>query len=456
MRRLIALAGCLTLFVAAAPGFAASSRALEADVTFTGEKPGDESGFQVEIADLDGDGIGDLVIGAWQNDSGGDASGAIYIEYGPVTRGVNLARADVTLFTRAGGEYVGEGPLGVADLDGNGADDLVIGAPGSFYAAQPGSPGKTGEAFLLYGGGRLRGKLELPKVADVRFTGIHMTEWLGFGSSGVGDLDDDGLEDMLIGAPATGGFTGAGYLFYGNKKRLEGDIVVTSADAIFVGGRAGEMFGYEAAGGDVDNDGDDDLFVASKPLAGGPASISMFVGGARMSGVVPAATAYSRIPVATFDYFAGPALASGADVTGDGVDDLVAGVAPSLNPATQAATFVLGGSEDWFTQGPQVNTRSSIAGTGYAVAMGDLNGDRKADLVSGAAYTDGGTVYVFYGPLDEGELLLGDADATFVGEPDSAAGSALALGNLNRDRRPDLAIGAPSGAGRTYVVFGRR
>lgn len=455
MRRLITSAAILSL-LAAGQVQAGPARVLKAHLTYLGESAGDESGYQVEVADLDGDGIDDLVIGAWLNDEGGVDSGAVYIDYGPVTKGFNLSKADAKLFTRAKGEYVGEGPLGVADMDGDGASELVIGAPGSFYAAQPASPGKIGEAFLIYGGARLRGKLELPDAAHARFTGIHMTEWLGFGSSGVGDLDDDGFEDMLVGAPATAGFSGAGYLFYGGEDRLEGDVAVTSADAILVGGRAGEMFGYEAAGGDVDDDGDDDLFVASKPLVGGPASISMFQGGDRITGVVPSATAYSQFPVATVDYFAGPALASGADVTGDGIDDLVAGVSPSLNPVGQVSTTVMGGSADAFAPGPQTVTRTQISGAGYAVAIGDLNGDRKADLVTSDAYAGGGMTYVFYGPLDEGPLSLDAANASFEGETDSGAGLALAIGQLNKDRRADLVVGAPAGAGRTYVVLGGR
>ena len=440
----------------AAPSLAASPGALETHLIFSGETPGDEAGFQVEIADLDGDGIGDLVTGAWKNDAGGDASGAVYIEYGPMTKGASLSKADVKLFTSAAGEYVGEGPLGIADLNGDNAQELVIGAPGSHFVTQPASPGKVGEAFLLYGGKRLRGELSLHDVADVRFTGVHMTEWLGFGSSGVGDLDDDGLEEMLIGAPASVGFSGLGYLFYGSKKRLAGDVPVTDADAILVGGRAGDMFGYEAAGGDVDDDGDDDLFVASRPHSGGPAAISMFEGGARMSGVVPAATAFTTFPMTTVDVFVGPALASGSDVTGDGVDDLVAGVDPSTNPVDAQTTYIFGGSKDAFARGISVEAFAQIPGTGSAVAIGDVNGDRKADVVTGAEYTDGGTTYLFYGPLPEGELGLDQAGLTFVGEPNSLAGAALAIGSLDRDRRGDLAVGAPADAGRTYVVLGSR
>lgn len=264
---------------------------------------------------------------------------------------------------------------------------------------------------------------------------------------------------MLVGAPATAGFSGAGYLFYGSKKRLVGDVAVTSADAIFLGGRAGEMFGYESTGGDIDGDGDDDLFVASKPLAGGPGTISLFLGGARMNGPIPAATAYSQIPVATVDYFTGAALSSGADLTGDGVDDLVVGLGVYLSPLAQPVTYVVGGSSDAFTRGPsQGPIVSHLSGTGNAVAVGDVNGDRRADLITGAPdWTDGGTVYAFWGPVAPGDLSIDQANASFTGPSASRAGAALATGKLRRKgRAADLAIGAPGGAGRTYVVPGIR
>ena len=457
-RSLAALAGIALLAGSAAPGLASPGRALKAPLTFTGELVGDEAGHQIEVADLDGDGQDDLVIGAWLNDEGGEDTGAIYVEYGPLTKSVNLAKADAKLFTPAVGDYVGEGPLGVTDLDGDGADDLILGAPGAFYVLQPASPGKIGEAFLLYGGKRLRGKHELPTLADARFTGLHMTEWLGFGSSGVGDLDDDGFEDLLVGAPATAGFSGTGYLFYGAKKRLKGDVPVTGADAILVGGRAGDMFGYEATGGDVDGDGDDDLFVASKPIAGGPAAVTMFQGGDRLSGVLPAAAGYWQEFMPTVDYFSGPALAAGEDLTGDGTDDLVVGLSPYLNPVGPLTTYVFGG-EGAFAAGPHTGSgRSSVPGAGAAVAIGDLNGDGKADLVTGDPSEGGGVAYVFHGPIAEGELTLDAADARFEGPlTDGGAGSALAFGHLDRNRRGDLAVGAPwDGAGVTHVVLGGR
>lgn len=460
MRRTIAALVCLgaVALPAGQHALAGDARTLRADVTLKGEKDGDAAGFQVELADLDGDRIDDLVVGAWQSDEGGEASGAIYVEYGPIRKSASLESADAKLFTKASGEYVGEGPLGLADMDGDGADDLVIGAPGSFFATQPGSPGKVGEAFLLYGGRRLRGSLDLAKAADARFTGIHMTEWLGFGSSGVGDLDDDGYEDMLVGAPATAGFSGAAYLFYGAKKRLEGDVPVTAADAIFVGGRPAEMFGFEAAGGDVDDDGDDELFVASKPLAGGPATVSMFSGGERFSGVTPAPAAFSQIFFPTIDYFTGPALSADGDLTGDGVDDLAVGIGVGLNPVATPTTYVFGGSDSAFTAGPGPGPEIARAtGTGEDVAIGDVNGDGRADLVTGAPYgSEGGDVHVFFGPLRTETLALTDARKSFTGESASEAGLSLAIGNVGGDRRNDVAIGAPGGAGRVYISFGRR
>ncbi|MFN2593581.1 MAG: hypothetical protein ABR579_01680 [Actinomycetota bacterium] len=425
---------------------------LAANVTFTGEKKGDSAGYQVAWGDLNGDGIDDAIIGAAFSGVGGQESGEVYVVYGPVKHDLNLKDADAHLHTAAAGDYVGEGPIGVADINGDGADDLLIGAPGSLVAAQPGSPGKVGEVFLVYGGHRLRGDMNLSKTADARFTGIQMEEWLGFGVSSLGDLDGDGCEDVLIGAPATAGFTGAAYLFYGAPKKLSGDIGVGKADATFVGTHPDELFGYQAAGSDLNADGHGDVFISSLPIEN-PSTVNIFYGSGRISGVVPEVTADANLIAPASDYFVGSQLTTG-DVTGDGKSDLMAGVGVSQNVLDTPTTYVIAGGETVSgIQSLSTAATTTITGAGDAVATGDFNGDGYVDLASSSAASS--TTFVFLGPIKGQSVATTRARFVFRGPKSSQAGHSVAMGQATTDHRGDVAIGAPGGAGRVFVAKGR-
>jgi hypothetical protein len=316
----------------------------------------------------------------------------------------------------------------------------------------------VGETYLLYGGKRRTGVRPLPSVADATFVGVHNQEWLGFGVRGVGDLDRDGLEDLAIGAPATAGYTGALYLFYGQRERFRGVVSTTTADATVVGGQPNGMLGYEVTGGDLDGDGASDLAVTGAPFAAEgaavPVGVHVFYGGAgeRLSGVVPVAAADARLLSADGHSLEVAVRLATGDVTGDGKPDLVVGNGMRQNADTAPHTYVVAGG----TRLPALSVleqtaRSTLVGAGSAVAVADVDGDRRPDLVVGDLATD--AVHVLRGPVPAGSLA---PTRTLRFARGQQSGDAVAVADVTGDRRPDLVVGAPEGqAGRAHVVPGR-
>ena len=120
-----------------------------ADATFTGETSGDQAGRSIDGAsDLDGDGVDDLLIGAYSRDTGGNNAGAVYVMHGPLSGTTSLASADAVFNGNAASQTAGTSVAGGADLDGDGLDDALIGVPGDDTAAT-----NAGAAWLWAGYG---------------------------------------------------------------------------------------------------------------------------------------------------------------------------------------------------------------------------------------------------------------------------------------------------------------
>src|SRR6185436_13418728 len=99
-----------------------------ADAKLVGEEPDDLAGHSVSDAgDVDGDGHDDLLVGALGNDEGGSTAGAAYLVVGPVTGTLDLSRADAKLVGEAPNDWCGISVSGAGDVDGDGHDDLLVG-----------------------------------------------------------------------------------------------------------------------------------------------------------------------------------------------------------------------------------------------------------------------------------------------------------------------------------------
>ena len=430
------------------------------------------------IGDLNGDGLADIALGAPYYQGTSSDAGAVYIVHGdPALRDEpthSLDDSTQLLHGASASDQLGWSVAGVGDMDGDGRDDLLMGAPLDTTAGYA-----AGAAYLTSGAGvdSFDGSISAPEVAWVMYTSSY-NDLLGWSVAGVGDVDGDGWRDLLLGAPQADGLApgcGAAYLLRGP---IQQDRDVADADASWSSDDLEDGVGISVAGvGDLNSDGLADLAIGAyrrDTTISDAGVVAVVLGRAELDGSQDMLEGDAQLLGTQTSAFAGCAVAAAGDVDGDGHDDLLVGArGQDFGLADAGGAYLIAGpvSGIGYLATKAVAELRGDQAYGYAgssvAGVGDVNGDALADIAVGVPYADessgsnAGRTAVFVGTI-EGVHVLSEAHATLTGGANGQMlGSALdAAGDLDGDGYGDLLVGAPgydvpsADAGAAWLIWG--
>ncbi|MBU8922299.1 MAG: FG-GAP repeat protein [Bacteroidales bacterium] len=431
------------------------------------------------LGDIDGDTVIDIAVGARNDDDGASGAGAVWVLFmntdGTVKAHQKISRLEGNFsFVLESGQAFGEDLASPGDIDGDGTNDLVVGAPNQHSTYSYNYQGMV-FSLLLNSDGTVK---SYAKIDRTSFAGnLPSYGYFGYGITAAGDVDGDGIGDLAVAAyrdSECGSNVGSVYIlplasdgslksYYNNK--INGTM----------GGLIGMMFDYEYFGssvagiGDIDGNGVGDMVVG----ATGDKERYSFVEGSiwvllldTLGTVedytkISAATGWPDSDLGSYSEF-GCAVDSVGDLDGDGYTDLVVGASHDYDGFTEAgAVWVLFLDSDHTVKSHQKISSTSggftgILGTsvhfGSAVAgLGDLDGDGVEDIAVGSSGDNSnmGSLWVLFLNTDgtvKSHHKIGQSTGGFTGTLDYSDlfGSAVVnAGDIDGDGVTDLAVGAP-------------
>ncbi|MCO4774175.1 MAG: FG-GAP repeat protein, partial [Deltaproteobacteria bacterium] len=442
------------------------------DVTWNGSFANGYVGTSVDMAgDLNGDGYGDLVVGAPGNGVSFGTEGRVYIFHGSGTGIAGFANTTLAMPLLIGNSSVddkfGFSVAGAGDTNGDGYSDIVVGAPGC-----EGGTGYANNGCAFVYTGTATGLIGTPAWNVV---GDSNGDDAGQSVDGAGDVNGDGFADVIIGAPAAGS-NGEVYVFHGGGSGLG-----SSPDSTLSIQGSGSEFGDSVStAGDVNGDGYADVLVGADQAGCANGSYcgwaGLFLGS--VGGV--AGTQSWEIGGSQATGRMGGAVSTAGDLNGDGLADWVIGEYSYSSGSSDvgrahiffgASTFGSGSgttSLETVSSGGTVIVGSDVGEElgGAVSAAGDVDGDGIGDLlIASPEYTnsDGdvgaGRVQLFNGSA----AGLGDSSEWTLESNQSFGGIQAVVenaGDVNGDGYEDALVGLPwfnstgSDSGRAYIFHG--
>ncbi|MCB1583538.1 MAG: FG-GAP repeat protein [Xanthomonadales bacterium] len=401
--------------------------------SFNGYEQSEAVGFSVSSAgDVNGDGLDDLIVGT-------SIAGKSYVVFGSDSQFPNPFSASTIngdngfLILQAGPfDRAGRAVSGAGDINGDGFDDIIIGA----YKASPNGNQYAGSSHVIFGTDKgFPNPFELSGINalnGITINGISANDKLGFSVSSAGDVNGDGIDDVIVGAPETefngDSWVGSVYVIFGSDSGLANPFNMSTLNGqngfaihgIDASDRTGDSV---SSAGDVNGDGIDDLLIGASIGGDNSTGVAYVIYGTELGFPHPfelssinALNGFTLVGIENSDQF-GRSVRKAGDVNGDGIDDLILGAwSASPNGINDAgSSYVVYGSQSLMPNpfnlasldgrnGFSINGINEGDFSGFAVSgAGDVNGDGLDDVIIGAWRADpngienAGSSYLLFG-----------------------------------------------------------
>ena len=391
----------------------------------------DHFGCSITHGDANGDGISDMIIGACGNNSG---PGVVYVHYGNNSSIAAWETAPDLTITNPGasGDHFGWA-VACGDVNNDNFTDIIIGA----YKNDTTTHTDTGATYIYYGDTAM-GAPNVTMIDPAASMG-NDDDWFGY-SLACGDLNGDGFDDVIAGAPGVnrgaGASAGKVFIYYGNNSL---DTILTAGDvdvALYNPFASNDFFGISVACFDIGGSGTRDAIVG----ANNSSSVYAYFGGSPPS-LIDSIDGVNMTFHGTDNSEFGISVSSAGDVNKDGADDLVVGA-----PDNDSAHIFYGGS--LLDNTSDINL-TGASGSGFGISVspsGDADSDGYAGVIVGRSDKKADAFYDV--DLGIGSILVSEGGADGFGTVVSE------IGDVDADGIPDFAVGAP-GAGKVYVYTPR-